>query len=129
VPDAPLAKELAALVQRLRLWPPARWAAACEPWGTRADVGRHLAQWCADQAAQLEGGPRRELPVLAPDLLVADQLAVTGTDLLRAAPPPELLADAVAHLLAHRADLLGDEPPAALGGAEALARGRAVCAR
>jgi hypothetical protein len=129
VPDAPLAKELAALVQRLRLWTPARWAAACEPWGTRADVGRHLAQWCADQAALLEGAPRRELPVLVPDLLVADQLAVTGDDLLRAGPSPELAADAVAHLLAHRADLLGDEPPTALGGAVALARGRAVCAR
>jgi hypothetical protein len=129
VPDAPLAKELASLVQRLRLWTPARWAASCPPWGTRADAARHLAQWCADQAAQLEGGPRRELPVLAPDLLVADQLAVTGTDLLRAGPSPDLAADAVAHLLAHRLDLLGEDAPASLGGAQALARGREVCAR
>ena len=127
MPDALLAKELAALVQRLRLWTPARWAAACEPWGTRADVGRHLAQWCADRAAALEGAPQRPLPVLAPDLLVADQLAVTGEDLLRADPPAELAADAVAHLLAHRYDLLGEEPPESLGGAAALARGRAVC--
>jgi hypothetical protein len=129
VPDAPLAKELDALVQRLRLWTPARWAAACPPWGTRADLGRHLAQWCADQAALLEGGPRRQLPVLAPDLLVADQLAVTGADLLRAGPAADLAADAVAHLLAHRLDLLGEEPPTSLGGAQALARGREVCAR
>lgn len=126
--DALLAKELGALVQRLRLWTPARWAATCEPWGTRADVGRHLAQWFADQAALLEGEPRRPLPALAPDLLVADQLAVTGDDLLRAEPPPTLAADAVAHLLVHRHDLLGEEPPSSLGGVAALARGREVCA-
>ena len=126
--DALLVKELGSLLQRLRLWTPARWAAACEPWGTRADVGRHLAQWCADEAARLEGAPRRVLPVLTPDLLVADQLAVTGDDLLRAGPSPDLVADAVAHLLAHRHDLLGDEPPGSLGGAAALVRGREVCA-
>jgi hypothetical protein len=129
VADALLAKELASLVQRLRLWTPARWAAACEPWGTRADLGRHLAQWCADEAAALEAGPQRVLPVLTPDLLVADQLAVTGDDLLRAGPSPELVADAVAHLLLHRSELLGDEPPVSLGGTAALERGREVCAR
>ncbi|HUR14628.1 MAG TPA: hypothetical protein VM097_09080 [Mycobacteriales bacterium] len=127
MPDALLDKELATLVQRLRLWAPARWAAACPPWGTRADAARHLAQWCADRAAELEGAPLRALPRLAPDLLVADQLAVTGTDLLRAEPPPALVSDAVAHLLVHRYDLLGEEPPATLGGAQALVRGREVC--
>ena len=128
MPDALLAKELGSLVQRLRLWTPARWAASCAPWGTRADLGRHLAQWCADQSAVREGTPRRLLPTLTPDLLVADQLAVTGDDLLRTDPPPALAADAVAHLLAHRYDLLGEDPPSALGGTEALARGREVCA-
>lgn len=122
-----LAKELDSLVGRLRLWAPTRWAAAAEPWGTRADLVRHLAQWCADRAAELEGAPRRDLPVLAPDLLVADQLAVCGDDLLRAHPPEGLCADAVAHLLAHRQDLLAEEPPASLGGAAALRRGREVC--
>lgn len=122
-----LAKEVGSLVGRLRLWTPARWAAAAEPWGTRADLGRHLAQWCADRAAELEGRPRRALPVLAPDLLVADQLAVCGDDLVRAGPPDELCAEAVAHLLAHRLDLLAEEPPASLGGAAALQRGREVC--
>lgn len=116
------------LVQRLRLWTPARWAAACDPWGTRADVVRHLAQWCADRAAEAEGAPRRELPVLAPDLLVVDQLAVTGDDLLRTAPGEDLLEEAVAHLLAHRTDLLAEEPPASLGGDAAVRRGREVCA-
>ncbi len=124
-----LAKEVGALVQRLRLWTPARWAAAAGPWGTRADVGRHLAQWLADTAAELEGRPRRPLPLLRPDLLVADQLAVTGDDLVRCAPPEAVCGDAVDHLLAHRFDLLDEEPPAGLGGAVTLARGREVCAR
>jgi hypothetical protein len=122
-----LVKEIGSLVQRLRLWTPARWAASCDPWGTRAGLGRHLAQWCADRAAELEGSPRRELPVLIPDLLVADQLAVTGDDLVRAGPGPGLVDDAVAHVLAHRYDLLGEEPPASLGGTAAVVRGREVC--
>lgn len=122
-----LAKEVASLVQRLRLWTPARWAATADPWGTRADLGRHLAQWLADRAAALEGRPERPLPQLHPDLLVADQLAVTGDDLVRAGPPAALCQDAVAHLLAHRLDLLGEEPPASLGGRETLVRGRTVC--
>jgi len=124
VPDL-LRKEVDALVSRLRLWTPGRWAAACEPWGTRADLGRHLAQSWADLAADLEGQPRRTLPVLSPDLLVADQLAVTGDDLVRAAPPET--GDLVAHLLAHRLDLLDEQPPASLGGADAVVRGRRLC--
>ena len=122
-----LAKEIGSLVQRLRLWTPARWAAARDPWGTRADLGRHLAQWFADRAAELSGEPLRALPVLSADLLVADQLAVTGDDLVRAEPGPDLVAAAVDHLLAHRYDLLDEEPPASLGGPAALLRGRAVC--
>ena len=129
MPDPLLAKEVQSLVQRLRLWTPSRWAAACDPWGTRADLGRHLAQWLADRAAELEGQPRRELPALAPDLLVADQLAVTGDDLVRAEPGPDVVRDAVDHLLAHRFELLDEEPPASLGGPAAVVRGREVCAR
>jgi hypothetical protein len=129
VPEPLLTKEVAALVQRLRLWTPARWAAACDPWGTRADVARHLAQWFADRAAELEDLPRRVLPVLSPDLLVADQLAVTGDDLVRAGPGDALVEEAVAHLLAHRYDLLDEEPPGSLGGPAAVERGRAVCLR
>ena len=129
MPEGLLTKEVGSLVQRLRLWTPARWAASCEPWGTRADLGRHLAQWCADRAAELEGEPRRALPVLSPDLLVADQLAVTGDDLVRAGPAAPLVQDAVAHLLLHRYDLFGEEPPASLGGADQLVRGREVCDR
>jgi hypothetical protein len=129
VADPLLAKEIQSLVQRLRLWTPQRWAAACDPWGSRADCGRHLAQWFADRAAELEGQPVRQLPVLTPDLLVADQLAVTGDDLVRAEPGDDLVRAAVDHLLAHRYELLDDVPPDTLGGSGAVVRGREVCAR
>jgi hypothetical protein len=122
-----MAKEVGSLVQRLRMWTPARWSAAADPWGTRADLGRHLAQAFAGIAAELEGESRRMLPVLRPDLLVADQLAITGDDLVRCAPSDGVCQDAVDHLLAHRFDLLDEEPPASLGGAAAVARGRLVC--
>jgi hypothetical protein len=125
-PDV-LAKEVASLVQRLRLWTPSRWEAAADPWGSRADLARHLAQWLADTAADLEGEPRRPLPVLSPHLLLPDQLAVTGDDLVRCAPDARAGEDAVAHLLAHRLDLLGEPAPETLGGPAAVERGRRVC--
>jgi len=119
-----LAKEVASLVQRLRLFTPARWAAAAQPWGSRADLARHLAQALADEAAGLEGEPARVLPVLSPDLLVVDQLAVTGNDLAQAGGGERATVD---HLLLHRWELLGEEPPTSLGGPAALEAGRAVC--
>ena len=108
-------------MRRLRLFTPGRWAAAAPVLGTRADVVRHLAQALADAAAEREGGPHRELPVLRPDLLVSDQLAVTGDDLLRsgeaAGPlPRQVVAAAVRHVLLHRWHVLGEDPPATLGG-------------
>ena len=120
-------KEVGSLVDRLRRWTPSRWAAGAEPWGTRVDLGHHLAQAFADAAADLEGGPRRSLPRLEHHLLVPDQLAVTGEDLVRAGPPDAICRDTVAHLLLHRFDLLDEAPPASLGGAAMLERGRQVC--
>jgi hypothetical protein len=128
VTSAPLAKEVASLVQRLRLWTPTRWQAAAEPWGTRADLVRHLAQWLADQAAEAEGRPSQPLPVLANQLLLPDQLAVTGDDLVRTGLSGQRNDDAVAHLLVHRLDLLSEPAPTSLGGPAAEERGRAVCA-
>lgn len=132
--DAPaglLRRESRSLVQRLRLWTPARYAAAAAPWGTRGDLVLHLAQACADAAADLERAPRRTLPRLDSDLGLADQLAVTSDDLVRAAPGDDLARAVTAHLLVHRSDLLGDDVPAsladALGVDDVVRAGRAAC--
>ena len=120
-------------MQRLRLWTPARYAAAAPPWGSRGDLVRHLAQACADAAADLEQAPRRTVPRLDSDLGLADQLAVTSDDVVRARPDDGLARAVTAHLLAHRRDLLGEDVPAsladALGVADVLAAGQAACAR
>jgi len=110
-PSALLARESRALVERLRLWTPTRWAAAAPVPGTRADVVHHLAQALADAAADHEGRARRPLPRLDSDLALPDQLAVTADDLVRSAPPEPLARDAVLHLLLHRHHLLGDDVP------------------
>ena len=83
----------------------------------------------ADRAAAVEGGPRRLLPVLAPDLLLADQLAVTGDDLVQALSAAGECAGRpdVEHLLLHRWDLLAELPPSSLGGSSVLEAGRATC--
>ena len=120
-------------MQRLRLWTPARYAAGAPPWGTRADLVLHLAQACADVVADLEGEPRRAVPRLDSDLGLADQLAVTSDDLVRARPGDEPAREHVAHLLVHRLDLLGEDVPAslavALGVADVASAGRAACRR
>ncbi len=130
-PPALLARESRALVQRLRLWTPARYAAAAAGWGTRGDLVHHLAQALADAAADTEGGPRRPVPRLDSDLGLADQVAVTADDLVRAGPSDDVARAATAHLLAHRVDLLGDEVPvtlaAALGVPDVLTAGRSAC--
>lgn len=125
-----LAREAASLVARLRLWQPARWTAAVPPYGTRADVAHHLAQVLVD----LAGEAPVPLPRLESDLALPDQLAVTADDLVRTGPAPEVERAAVAHLLLHRADLLGEPVPRglveALGAAderELLAGAREAC--
>ena len=130
-----LRRESRSLVQRLRLWTATRYAAAAPPFPTRGALVHHLAQTLADLAADLEGAPRRTLPRLDTDLALADQLAVTSDDLVRAAPGPELAASATCHLLLHRHDLLGEPVPPGLleavvpGGDEAavLAAGARAC--
>lgn len=125
-----LAREAASLVARLRLFTPARWAAEALPYGTRGDLVHHLAQWLADRTGE---APVR-LPRLDSDLALPDQLAVTADDLVRSGPPDSLAADAAAHLLLHRTELLDESVPAglvaALGEPEPVAllrRARAVC--
>jgi len=129
-PGELLAHEAGSLVARLRLWTPARWAAAAPPYGTRGDLAHHLAQWLADAAGE---APVR-LPRLDSDLALPDQLAVTADDLVRCGPDEHQGGDAVAHVLLHRVDLLDEPVPAglvtALGAsseAAVLQRARQVC--
>lgn len=85
----------------------------------------HLAQSFVTAAGETE----QPLPRLDSDLALPDQLAVAADDLVRARP--EALAGACAHLLLHRADLLGDDVPpalaAALGVDDVLTAGRLAC--
>ncbi len=131
-----LAREAASLVGRLRTWTPSRFAAAVGPPPaatgdalTRGDVVHHLAQVFVDAAG--------EAPVPLPrldDLVLPDQLAVAADDLLWAEPPETVAADLLAHLLLHRAELLGESLPnglvAALGHDDEpalLLRARRLC--
>jgi hypothetical protein len=109
MPDAAvlLAREARLLVERLRLWAPQRWAASAPPYGTRGDLVHHLAQAFVTRAGETE----RPLPRLDSDLALPDQLAVTADDLVRAG---QATAQDVAHLLAHRRDLLGEDVPPSL---------------
>ena len=97
--------EARSLVERLRVWTPTRWAAAAPPFGTRGDLVHHLAQAFAAQESD------HPLPRLDSDLALPDQLAVTADDLVRSR---RATVEDVAHLLAHRRDLLGEDVPAAL---------------
>ena len=114
-PTALLDREARSLVQRLRLWTPARYGAAAGSTGTRGDLVHHLAQSLADRAALLDGRPHRALPRLEHDLGLPDQLAVTAVDLVRAGPPAAVAVAVAAHLLLHRGELLGDAVPPGLG--------------
>ncbi|MFD0594517.1 hypothetical protein ACFQZ4_20505 [Catellatospora coxensis] len=60
-----------------------------------------LVQRLADQAADLAGAPRRDVPRLS-DLALPDQLKVVAADLAAAAPPPELTTAAAEEIAALR---------------------------
>jgi hypothetical protein len=126
-PVALLDREARSLVRRLRVWAPARWAAATPAGPSRADVAHHLAQALADLAGQATV----PVPRLDDDLVLPDQLAVTARDLVASRPAPGVARSATAHLLLHRTDLLADEVPpglaAALGVPGALDAARAAC--
>jgi hypothetical protein len=106
-----LAAEVERLVRRLRALSDARMAQPAPPFATRAEVGRSAARLLAAAAALAsEGQAARPLPRL-PDHAVADQVAVTGHDLvaaLRRTPVPLLAAEVVAELVRHRGAI---DPP------------------
>lgn len=85
---AEFAAELERVERRLRGLSEARLRQPLPPYGTVADAGRRLAQLLADGALGVEQRSAaavrpRELPTLR-DTSVADQVAVTGHDLLAA---------------------------------------------
>jgi hypothetical protein len=81
---ANLATEVVRLADRLRSLTDVRLARPLPPYGSRADAGHAVAQLMADSAAELSGEPQRPVPRLH-DFAVADQIAVTGADLVRVA--------------------------------------------
>lgn len=109
-----LAGEVERLVGRLRALSPSRLGQPGDPrreHPTRADAGRCLAQVLADAALAVEGRAARPLPQI-PDHAVADQVAVTGHDLvaaLRRTPVPALAAEALAAVVRYRHAI---DPPA-----------------
>ena len=110
--DEVLARELRTLVARLRGFSATRFAAAAPPFASRAEAAFHLVEALAAAAASAEGVapvPVRRLG----DHVLADQLAVVGTDLLAALarrPDPQLAAAALGELVLHRRDLDGSTP-------------------
>ena len=77
------------LVQRLRGFSASRWRAAAPPYENRADAVFRLAA----RLAELAGAPV-PLPCLG-EHVVADQVAVTGHDLVLAEPADEVLDEAL----------------------------------
>jgi hypothetical protein len=107
-----LAREVRALVTRLRGFSITRFRAAAPPFATRGDAAHHLVTAVAAAAARAEGAPVRAVPRLG-DFALADQLAVVGADLvaaLSARPDPSLAADALGELVLHRRDIDGFPP-------------------
>lgn len=84
VPIDDLPREVTRLADRLRSLTDVRLSRPLPPYGSRADAAHAVAQLMADAAATLDGEPRRAVPRLT-DFAVADQVAVTGTDLVSAA--------------------------------------------
>ena len=72
------AADVQRLADVLRRLPSSRWRG-------RSEAVREVVQRWADLDADLEGEPRRRVPRLEGDPSLADQLAVVGGDLARAA--------------------------------------------
>ncbi|WP_155374224.1 hypothetical protein [Catellatospora vulcania] len=85
------------LANQVGHWTPARWRDQGEPL-------HKLIQRLADQAADLAGAPRRDVPRLS-DLALPDQLRVVVTELAAASPSAEVTTAASEEIAALRLTL------------------------
>ena len=72
------------LVGQVTHWTPSRWAAS-----SHAEVMHDLIQRLADRTADAEAEPHREVPRLANDLALPDQLRVVAADAVSAGAADE----------------------------------------
>ncbi|GGM19846.1 hypothetical protein GCM10011608_00580 [Micromonospora sonchi] len=104
--DVELGRGVELLVRQVGHWQQPRWSAAASAGNvSRADLVHRLVQEIANLAADTEGQPRRTVPRLDNDLVLADQLRVVAADLLAADPSDEVLARATAEVAATRTAL------------------------
>jgi hypothetical protein len=84
------------LHNQVRHWEQGRWwSRTAGTSGTRGDLMYALVQHLADLGADAEHRPRRPVP-REHDMVLPDQLRVLADDLLAAAPPEPVLAEASA---------------------------------
>lgn len=110
-------------------WSAGRWGAAPRPLPdllststTCSGVARHLVQVLADLGADAENRPRHPVPPAESDLLLPDQIAVMAYDIALAEPGADLVEQALAEVLLHRAEIDGTRVPD-----EVLRRAAAAC--
>ena len=103
---AELDRAVQLMVRQVGHWQQPRWSAAAEGGNvSRADLVHKLVQEIANLAADAGGEPRRDVPRLANDLALPDQLRVVAADLVAAGPPDAVLAEAAAAVAATRSAL------------------------
>jgi hypothetical protein len=90
-----LATSVDRLLNQVRHWGPSRWRRS------RADLVYGLVQRLADLGADAEHRSHRPVPRVG-DLVLPDQLRVMADDLLAAAPPDEVLRQAINEVNAAR---------------------------
>jgi len=106
VTDQDLGRIVDLLTRQVSHWQAPRWAApAAAGEGTRGDAVYHLVQRLADLAADVEGRVRQEVPRLATDTTLPDQLRVVAADLCAAEPSLPVLADVAADVTEVRRSL------------------------
>jgi hypothetical protein len=86
------------LVRQVSHWTPSRWAASSASVVRRGDAVHGLVQWLADQAADAEREPRRQVPRLDNDLALPDQLRVVAADLVSAGTDDETIRAAASRV-------------------------------